>query len=554
MTQPSVLIVIPARGGSKGIPRKNLRALAGRPLISYAIETAKHSSFNPVVCVSSEDEEILAIARKLGAVTHQRNPEIAVDETTLDPVIHAAYAWCRQELGREFEIIATMQPTSPLLSVATLDSGLQLLLGNSDLDTVISARDDTHLAWRLEGERFVPDYKERLNRQYLAQKFRETGGLLATRYTVITPTNRIGPHVELLLLNARESIDIDSFEDWSLCEYHLKRKRMLFVVSGYPEIGLGHVYNTLLIANDILDHEIIFLVDSKSDLAYSKIAERNYTVFQQQHDDIIDDIKHLTPDIVINDRLATSTDYIEVLKELGLTVINFEDMGDGAALADLVINAIYPEEDVRENQYSGYEYFCLRDEFILTDPTPFSAEVRTVLLTFGGVDPNNYTLKVLESIYDYCEQHKILIEVIAGFGYDRYDSLSCFPNVRIFRDVNRISDHMAAADIAFTSAGRTVFEVASVGTPAIVLAQNERELTHTFASEEHGFVNLGMGTALDQHDILTAFRSLVESNATRNAMFERLSRLDLSQGRRNVILLINSVLEKHNDKPVTSVI
>lgn len=543
--QQRVLVVIPARGGSKGIPRKNLRALAGRPLISYSISTATSSQFVTDVVVSSDDDEILTVAEKSGAKTHKRAAVIADDAATLDPVIHAAYEWARQELGHDYDLVVTMQPTSPLLTTESLDRAIKRLRDNPELDTIISAREDTHLTWRLEGGQYEPDYEERVNRQYLPPKFRETGGILATRSSVISPDNRIGERVDLLLLNDREAIDIDSHKDWSLCEYHLGRKRLLFVVSGYPEIGLGHVYNTLLIANDILEHEVVFLVDKQSELARARIADRNYPVYVQKSENIVDDIRVLAPDLVINDRLATTHEYMQALRDLDIKTINFEDEGPGAHLADLVINAIYPEPAVQTGRYYGHRYFCLRDEFLLTKPKQFNPVVKRVLVTFGGVDPANYTYKVLSVIHEYCREHGIHIDVIAGFGYNNYDSLSAF-EVAVHRDVSRISDYMAAADLAFTSAGRTVFEIAAVRTPAIVLAQNERELTHTFAAPENGFTNLGLGSLVSNQELWDCFRMLVESPSTRQHMVELMSRIDLSEGRRNVIKLISKVLEQTN--------
>jgi len=87
----NILIVIPARGGSKGIPRKNLRALAGRPLIYFSVKSGLSSRYHPDVYVSSEDEEIISIAQKIGAKTIKRDYNDAKDSTTLDPVIFRAW-------------------------------------------------------------------------------------------------------------------------------------------------------------------------------------------------------------------------------------------------------------------------------------------------------------------------------------------------------------------------------------------------------------------------------------------------------------------------------
>lgn len=539
----SILVAIPARGGSKGIPRKNLRMLYGKPLIHYSINTALASRYKPDVYVTTEDEEIALISQRLGASVVKRDKEKARDEITLDPVIHDCMLKAERIEGKRYRVIVTLQPTSPLLTTESLDAALRLIVQDDAVDTVLSAVNDTHLTWRYDNGCYKPNYQERVNRQYLTPVFRETGGFLITRRRCMSEDSRIGKNVQLHELHGGESVDIDSYEDWSLCEYYKNRKKILFVVSGYSEIGLGHVYNTLVIANDILDHQIEFLVDSESQLAFEKIASYKYAVFIQKSDDLVLDIMERRPDVVVNDRLDTGASYIQELKRNGFKVINFEDLGEGAKYADLVINAIYPERHVWPAHYSGHKYVLLRDEFLLTRPKPVSTEVTKVLLTFGGVDPNNLTRKVLEAIYEYCEDRDIEVAVVTGFGYQYHSTLSEFGSVRIYRNTISISDHMATADLAFTSAGRTVYEIASLEVPCIVLAQNERELSHLFASAEHGFRNLGLGKELDTAVILEHFVQLVEDPVSREKMVRLMSRADLESGRKRVQKLIRNVLE-----------
>ncbi len=170
-----------------------------------------------------------------------------------------------------------------------------------------------------------------------------------------------------------------------------------------------------------------------------------------------------------------------------------------------VINAIYPKKQVLPNHYFGHDYFIPRDEFIFSSQKENINKVKNILVTFGGVDPNNYTKKVIETIYEYCKSKSITIAVIAGFGYKEYSSLSKFENINIKDNVTNISTYMLEADLIFTSAGRTTYEIASIGTPAIVLAQNERELTHFFASSEFGFLNLGLGYNISNEELQKTF-------------------------------------------------
>ena len=539
----NILVVIPARGGSKGIPRKNLRLLNGKPLIYYSIKTALASKHNLDVYVSSEDDEILNISAQFGVKTHKRKASIADDKTTLDPVIYDCYEYVRKHEDKKYSFIITMQPTSPLLKTSSLDEAIENIIKNKNIETIIAAKDDTHLSWRKEDNQYLPNYKERVNRQYLIPTFTETGAFFITREDIITPISRIGNKVELHILLHGEEIDIDTYEDWNICEYHLKRKHILFVVTGNSVVGLGHVYNTLLIANDILNHQITFLVDKDSALAYDNISLKNYPVVIQKAGNLIEDIKSLNPDVVINDILDTSENYIDELKMLDVKIINFEDLGKGSKKADLVINAIYPEKQILPKHYFGHDYFILRDEFILSEQKIITSNISNVLLTFGGVDPNNYTYKVLKSIYQYCQDKKIFITVVAGFGYRSYKTLENFSNINILQNVTNISKYMLNADIVFTSAGRTTYEVASLGTPTIVISQNERETTHFFASNEFGFLNLGLGCDLSYEDILEHFISLVNSKETRDYMSDLMKKINLKSGRKNVNKLIQKLLE-----------
>jgi len=539
----NILVVIPARGGSKGIPRKNLRLLVEKPLLYYSINNALQSKYNLDIFISSEDDEILNTASKFGAEIHKRDLNIADDKTTLDPVIYDCYLHAKKVKNKEYDLIITMQPTSPLLSTLSLDNAISEIMDNECVDTIIAAKDATHLSWRKENEQFIPNYTERVNRQYLTPEFTETGAFLITRNTIISENNRIGENVDLALLTGGEEIDIDTYEDWNLCEYYLRRKHILFVLTGNSVVGLGHVYNTLLIANDILNHQITFLVDKESELAFKAIKSKNYPVVMQQHENILDDIKNISPDIIINDRLDTSDDYVKELKMQKYKVINFEDLGSGCEYADAVINAIYPEKNSIPNHYFGQDYFILRDEFILSDEKVVQEEVKNILITFGGVDPNNYTEKVIRTINDYCKEKNIQITVISGFGYEKYETIKKYKNIIVKQNISNISDYMLGADLIFTSAGRTVYEVASIGTPTIVLGQNEREMTHFFASVEYGFSNLGLGYKVSNEEIMVEFLRLVNSFECREHMSNLMKKQDLKSGRKRVHKLIQELIQ-----------
>ncbi len=162
-----ILVVIPARGGSKRILRKNIRLLADKPLISYAINIAKSSRYVDDVVVSTEDLETLAIAEKFGASVIRRSPDLAGDQIPIDPVVFDATVQKEKQAFDEYDIVITLQPTSPLLKSETLDKAIEKF-ENLNIDSVISVIGDKHLSWGYNeaDNRYFPLYSERLNQQY----------------------------------------------------------------------------------------------------------------------------------------------------------------------------------------------------------------------------------------------------------------------------------------------------------------------------------------------------------------------------------------------------
>lgn len=140
----SVLAIIPARGGSKGVPRKNIRELGGKPLIAWTIEEAKKSKYIDRLILSSEDAEIIAVAKQWGCeVPFVRPQELAHDETPgIGPVIHAI-----ETLKEKYDYIVLLQATSPLRSVEDIDSCLELAIKQDAMSCVSITEPDKSPYW-----------------------------------------------------------------------------------------------------------------------------------------------------------------------------------------------------------------------------------------------------------------------------------------------------------------------------------------------------------------------------------------------------------------------
>jgi len=135
-----VLCVIPARGGSKRLPRKNIRLLAGKPLIAYTIEAAKQSSLVTDIVFSSEDEEIINVAKQYGApVPFVRPKELATDEVRNIDVVKHALLYMETQNSKKYDIIVLLQPTSPVRKSFHIDEAINLL-ASSKLDSLASVK------------------------------------------------------------------------------------------------------------------------------------------------------------------------------------------------------------------------------------------------------------------------------------------------------------------------------------------------------------------------------------------------------------------------------
>ena len=188
----NIVAVIPARGNSKGIPRKNLRPMAGHPLIYYAIKSCLGAASVSKVVVTTDDEEIALFATRFGAEVIMRPTELGEDHVTLDPVI--SHAVDNSIVGNDIDVVVTVQPTSPLITSEDID-GAMARFNVESCDTVLSVVDDRHLCWSIRDGNPIPDYTERVNRQQLPLKFKETGAIIACRKSVLLTGTRIGKSI-----------------------------------------------------------------------------------------------------------------------------------------------------------------------------------------------------------------------------------------------------------------------------------------------------------------------------------------------------------------------
>ncbi|HQJ32164.1 MAG TPA: acylneuraminate cytidylyltransferase [Anaerolineaceae bacterium] len=225
--KPEVLALIPARGGSKGIPRKNIRDFAGAPLIAYSIAAALQAQHVTRVIVSTDDEEIAAVARQWGAETPFLRPtELAQDDITDLPVFQQALAWLAEYEAYHPEFVVQLRPTSPVRPVGLIDDAIELMLTNPQADCVrgvVPSGQNPFKMWRIEPDSHqlkpllsLPNVKEPYNapRQELPKTYWQTGHIDVIRTSTILEKGSLTGDVILpILIDPRYTVDIDTPSD-----------------------------------------------------------------------------------------------------------------------------------------------------------------------------------------------------------------------------------------------------------------------------------------------------------------------------------------------------
>jgi YrbI family 3-deoxy-D-manno-octulosonate 8-phosphate phosphatase len=233
VTRPEVLAIIPARGGSKGIPRKNIRDFAGYPLIAYSIAAALQSQLVTRTIVSTDDEEIAAVARQYGAEIPFLRPEEFSQDQTLDlPVFQHALDWLAEHENYCPDVVVQLRPTSPVRPNGLVDEAVQTLLDHPEAASVrgvVPAGQNPYKMWRIHPENGqmqglldVPGIPEPYNapRQALPPVYWQTGHIDAIRPSVIRDLQSMsGPVILPVMIDPDFTVDIDNPSDWMRSEW-----------------------------------------------------------------------------------------------------------------------------------------------------------------------------------------------------------------------------------------------------------------------------------------------------------------------------------------------
>jgi len=257
-----VLAVVPARGGSRSIPRKNIKLFAGHPLMAYSIAAGLQSDRVTRVITSTDDDEIAEVARSYGAeVPFLRPAELAQDQTTDLPVFQHALDWLSREEKYVPEIVVQLRPTSPIRPLDCVDRAVEILLENAEVDSVrgvVPSGQNPYKMWVIQDSGSMtpllgdgPPEAYNKPRQELPPTYWQTGHIDAIRAGTITDQGSMSGRVILpLRLDSRYAIDIDTPEDWRRGELLVEQAQLDMVRPGQAPRPLPDIVELLVLDFD----------------------------------------------------------------------------------------------------------------------------------------------------------------------------------------------------------------------------------------------------------------------------------------------------------------
>lgn len=232
---PQVLAVVTARGGSKGIPQKNIKKLGGIPLVAWTLRVAGKSRRITDLIISTDDPDIATVAKKYrGHVPFMRPKKLALDATPHLPVMQHAIEFMEAKLEKKYDYIVILQPTSPFRTPEDIDDAIDLLVktGSDSCVSLVQASSHEHpiKIKKLNKSRVSPyciPEPEGVPRQALPAAFRRSGAVYAMRRDLVMKKGRLfGKKISGYVVPRERSIDIDTLEDWAVAEYMIKHNKL----------------------------------------------------------------------------------------------------------------------------------------------------------------------------------------------------------------------------------------------------------------------------------------------------------------------------------------
>lgn len=220
--------IIPARGGSKGIVRKNLIELNGRPLVAWPIEQATSAELVDKVFVSTDDDEIGEVASRYGAEVIVRPAELAADTSSSEDALIHAMDCIENDHDTRIDVVVFLQATSPVREAVDIDNAVRKFIEDKADSLFSCTMIEDYFIWEQEQDGFHSvnyDYRNRRRRQNIKKRYLENGSIYVFKPEVIRKgNNRLGGRISIYEMPQWKSFQVDSLDDLDLCEYYMKAK------------------------------------------------------------------------------------------------------------------------------------------------------------------------------------------------------------------------------------------------------------------------------------------------------------------------------------------
>ena len=230
-----IITIIPARGGSKGVPRKNIKELNGKPLIAYTIEEAKKSKYLNEIYVSTDDTEIKEVSERFGAIVIDRPEDLAQDKSPTLPVLKHAVKVLEKD-GDKIDLIVLLQATALFKKVEEIDRAIEIMI-DSDYDSLMTVSPtpkhfitnwqkeiDNGILINHHDKKPINDDKNAIRRQDLPTTYWKNGHIyIMKRKTLMEEDSLFGNKCHGFIIDRNDIVNIDSFEDFEYAEYLLQK-------------------------------------------------------------------------------------------------------------------------------------------------------------------------------------------------------------------------------------------------------------------------------------------------------------------------------------------